>query len=240
MEQDSDHTLAWRKAVATLERGGVKPDVGPYDADLVEEAVLAKGRVGPEVRCCAGHGNLEPATLISLRTEAEELVGFCAVKSCAMRGRGLERYLFDSYREHYSGGRAPFRSGLMPEFVGFVQGDVAYIGDLWLKPTQRLDISAFAIIAQAVAHRVHGAEWSYFFTRERNAMRGLAARYFAARAVPRAVRWLTPVEHRRDDDWLFVTRRDEYLRIEGLYAAEPEHVSGSISAARPSLTPAHV
>ncbi|MEM9096568.1 MAG: hypothetical protein AAGC62_16560, partial [Pseudomonadota bacterium] len=49
----------------------------------------------------------------------------------------------------------------------------------------------------------------YCLTKNRSALRGLAARYLAARTSPCAIPWRVEVPKRRDDDWfLALDRRD--------------------------------
>ncbi len=206
-----------QKAMATLERVGVSVDVMPYCPDLIEEVAATKGRVGPEVRCCGDPDSGEDATLIVLRNEGQEIVGFSAVKICATRGRSLDQYLFDTYRHQYAGGQDPFDLHDLPDIVREVRGRIAYVGDFWLSSKKRINITALAMLSLLTAHRDLDADAHYFFTRNKNDWRGLTARYMAVSRIAFAIDWNMKVDHRLDTDCMYVTRRDEAYRIERKY-----------------------
>ncbi|MEM7295317.1 MAG: hypothetical protein AAF330_01625 [Pseudomonadota bacterium] len=213
-------SMARQDAIGTLEAQGLSLELSGYDERLVQEVAALKGRVGPEVRCCGDEDSSEKAMLLALRAD-EELVGFAALKLCDFGDRTLAEYLWETYRQQYSGGADPFDLEDLPSLVKTVRGRVVYYGDFWVQSARKINKTALAIVLLSIAHRDFEADYSYFFTRFRNYRRGLGAHYLATCSIPFAINWAVDVEHRLSSDTLYFTSREEAFRLERKFVMNP-------------------
>ena len=188
-----------------------------FESLVAEIAASPKGRINPEMN--PANSDLTPANALYLTIrEAGELIGFCAVRQIDVGEAGLGMFLRRQFRRHYGAGEDAFEISGLPPAALEATGVVAFIGDMYVDPKRRVDLSAFAVLAYAVAATKWRPATVYNFTKNRDARRGLAAQYLNLGGYPAAIKWITRPATRRDDDWLYVMPRDTYMWLFERYA----------------------
>lgn len=97
-----------------------------------------------------------------------------------------------------------------PPVVSRMSGRCAYVGDMWLKTSAKVDILSFAILIQSIAVTQFMADWIYSFIREPHARKGQLYNLRLANSVPSVHRWLgEPAPQRSNSDWLLSSSKED-------------------------------
>ncbi|MGB0411545.1 MAG: hypothetical protein ACPGFA_08170 [Pikeienuella sp.] len=205
-------------ALERLKKGGREVEQTTDFEKLVAEIEASpKKHVNPEMNPNASDLTSANAAYLTVR-EKGQLIGFCAVRQIIVGEEGLAGFLRRQFRRHYGAGQDAFEVSGLPPAAREARGPVAFIGDMYAVPKYRVDISAFAMLAYAVAATKWQPETIYNFTKNRDARRGLAAQYLNLGGYPAAIKWVNRPATRRDDDWLYIMPRETYMWLFERYA----------------------
>ena len=205
-------------ALTRLQRGGrVVEQTADFEGLVAEIAKSPKGRINPEMNPAASDLTSANALYLTIREEGV-LIGFCAVRQIDVGEDGLGGFLRRQFRRHYGAGEDAFEIAGLPPAARDATGVVAFIGDMYAEPKRRVDLSAFALLAYALAATKWRPAAVYNFTKNKDARRGLAAQYLNLGGYPAAIKWLKRPATRRDDDWLYVMPRETYMWLFERYA----------------------
>lgn len=115
-----------------------------------------------------------------------------------------------------------------------IHGDVAYLGDLWVREDKRRKGAASMLVrlAQMVCVAQWQVEFIYGFMTDDHVRRGLAAQYHWTVTIPNALRWDVPAQEIPTDLWLTgAFRQDvEYLQSLAVECQRPALASMQAAA----------
>lgn len=201
--------VALADCVAFLNKRGLSVEI-VEDANAVHDLIRALGKeyltpIGSPEFNDLTHGN--SIWLVSKRQDGPCMIG--AARLDELGGEPLAAFWKRQFLRLYGEG-----GEVTVNFSGDVhnKGRYAYFGDLYVAPGGRGDarnVRAFTAIGHLVVSMRWDPDLTYAFVRDKDVMRGAAARYGFVDLYPNPVLWHNPPHPRSSAEWLATISREK-------------------------------
>lgn len=187
-----------------------------FDFERIVEELLSssKARINAEASPFENELGENNACYLIARGEDGSLQGFVSVRILDIGSERLIGYWRRQFRRIYGQGQEVIQQENAAPPAYSIQGKTGFISDIFIEKSSRgagrLNVTALMMAAIAVLATRWNPDWIYGFAKNRDVQRGLAGRYLTTGLYPNAVKWLSPPENRRDDDWLLCFSREDY------------------------------
>lgn len=178
--------------------------------------------------------NLDPAQndftsanhfCLTLR-KSDELAAVVAVRLDRTGNDSIDRFWADNYTRLY-----PTKDGkgaVSPEpteILRGISGDIAYIGDLFIKDKFRgymPTLMCFVLYAHSISYAQWKPDWIYSFQRRADVLAGRTDQYSFNSRHPGILVWNDPPDYRSSTEYLATLSRREFERLASVYSEHPE------------------